>query len=75
MSRPARNLFCLCLFLSVDSDPASRAVRYREIAYRLWRMSLDQRRDVSFEARGCLATIADELEDLAERVEDEIAAD
>ena len=38
-------------------------------------MLLDHRRDVSFEARGRLATIADELEDLAERVEDEIAAD
>ena len=49
-----------------------RAARYREIAYRLWRMSTDGSLNIGFETRHRLATIADDLEDLAERVEDGI---
>ena len=56
------------------SDPASRAADYREFGYRLWRISLDQRRDLGFEIRRELATLADEFEDLADQVEDERAA-
>jgi hypothetical protein len=52
--------------------PISRAARYREIAYRPWRMSTDRSLDIGFETRNRLATIADNLEDLAERVEDKI---
>ena len=52
---------------------ASRAARYREISHKLWRISLDQAKDIPFEARSRLATIADELQDLAEAVEDELA--
>ena len=51
---------------------ASRAARYREIADRLWRMSLDQSKDIAFEDRRKLATIADQFEDLAEGVEHEL---
>jgi hypothetical protein len=43
--------------------------RYREIAYELWRLAIDQRRDVSFETRRELTTIAEDLEQLAARVE------
>ena len=46
-----------------------RAARYREIAYELWRLALDQRREVSFETRRELATIAEDFEQLAARVE------
>ena len=46
-------------------NPASRAARYREIARSLWRISCDQSKDIHFEARRRLATVADELEDLA----------
>ena len=53
-------------------NPASRAARYRQIAHRLWRVSLDQSKDINFEARSRIATVADELEDLAEAVEDEL---
>ena len=61
--------------MPLDS-PASRAaryreiVRYREIAHSLWRISRDQSKDINFEARRRLATVADELEDLADAVED-----
>jgi len=51
----------------------SRAVRYREMGYRLWRISTDRRRDISFELRSKLAQIADDLEGLADRLEDEFA--
>ena len=51
-----------------------RAAEYRDIAYRLWRISLDQRRDLGFELRRELAIIADEIEDLADKVEEERAA-
>jgi hypothetical protein len=57
------------------SDPAFRAERYRDISYRLWRLSLDQRRDISFENRRKLADIAEKLEDLAAHVEDAAATD
>ena len=57
--------------MPLDS-PASRAARYREIAHRLWRVSLDQSKDIAFEDRRKLATVADQLEDLAEAVEDEL---
>ena len=40
----------------------------------MWRISLDQRRDLGFEIRRELATIADEVEDLADQVEAESAA-
>jgi len=60
-------------------SPIPRAAQYREIAYRLWRMSTDRSLDIGFETRSRLVTIADDLEDLAddledlaERVEDEI---
>jgi hypothetical protein len=53
-------------------SPIPRAARYREIAYRLWRMSTDRSLDIDFETRSRLATIADDLEDLAGRVEDKI---
>ena len=42
-------------------SPISRAARYREIAYRLWRMSTDRSLDIGFETRSRLATIADDL--------------
>jgi hypothetical protein len=66
---------CRTCLDNMASDRASRAARYREHGYALWRMSTDQSKDISFETRRKLAHIADELEDLAERVEDEIAAD
>lgn len=56
----------------VLTSSASRATRYRDIAYRLWRISLDQSKDIPFEARRRLGALADELEDLAEAVEDEL---
>ena len=56
--------------MPLDS-PASRAAHYREIADSLWRMSLDQTKDISFEARRRIAAVADELEDLAKAVEDQ----
>jgi hypothetical protein len=56
------------------ASAASRAARYREIAHRLWRVSLDQSKDI-FEDRSKLATIADQLENLAEAMEDELPAE
>jgi hypothetical protein len=38
-------------------------------------MSLDRGNDLGFEDRSRIATIADELEDLADAIEEEIAAD
>ena len=55
-------------------DRQSRAAHYREIGYRLWRLSLDQRRDIDFEDRRELAIVAEEFETLAERVTKAIAA-
>lgn len=57
------------------SDQTSRAARYREYGYTLWRLSTDQSKDISFEARRKLAHLADQLEDLAERLQNESAAD
>ncbi len=44
-------------------SPIPRAAQYREIAYRLWRMSTDRSLDIGFETRSRLVTIADDLED------------
>ena len=60
-------------FAGMASDPESRAADYREFGYRLWRISLDQRRDIDFELRRELTIMADEFEDLAGRVEEERA--
>ena len=57
------------------SDRAQRAETYRKIGYRLWRLSLDRSKDISFEDRSQLATIANGLEELAERVEKETVPD
>jgi hypothetical protein len=54
-------------------DLSSRAERYRDIAQRLWRLSLE-RQGASFETRRSLGEIAEGFEDLAERVENETAA-
>ena len=55
--------------MTLAAEAETRAARYREIAYELWRLALDQRRDVSFETRRELATIAEDFEQLAARVE------
>ena len=61
-----------------EREYASRQPRFARcalpppIAHRLWRMSLDQNKDIGFEARRRIATVADELENLAEAVEDEL---
>jgi hypothetical protein len=39
-----------------------RAAEYREIGYRLWRLSLDRGNELGFEDRSLIATTADELE-------------
>ena len=49
--------------------PKKRAATYREIAYKLWRLSLDQRKNVAFELRSHVARIAEDLERFAGRVE------
>jgi hypothetical protein len=51
------------------ASSASRAERYRDIAYRLWRVSTDRSKDIRFEVRSSLARLADQFEDLADRVE------
>ena len=56
-------------------NPASRVARYREIAHSLWRISRDQSKDIHFEARRRLATVADELEGLADAVENELSVE
>jgi hypothetical protein len=54
-------------------DLSSRAERYRDIAQRLWRLSLD-RQDVRFEVCRSLGEIAEGFEDLAERIQKETVA-
>jgi hypothetical protein len=49
-------------------DPTSRIVMLRTHAERLWRLSTDQAKNVSFETRRELARIADELDDMADRL-------
>jgi hypothetical protein len=55
--------------MTLATEADTRAARYREIAYELWRLAIDQRRDLSFETRRELTTIAEDLEQLAARVE------
>ena len=57
--------------MMIASEIEARAARYREISYELWRVAIDQSKDVSFEARRQLAQIAEDLEQLAARVEAE----
>jgi hypothetical protein len=53
----------------VTPDPKERAEQYREIAEELWR--LVQHPKTRFESRRDLGVIADQFEQLAERVEAE----
>jgi hypothetical protein len=46
----------------------SRIVMLRAHGEHLWRLSTDQAKSVSFEARRELARIADELDDMADRL-------
>jgi hypothetical protein len=48
---------------------------YREIADKLWHLSLDQRRNISFEVRTRLAAMGEEFTIQARKVERKIAAD
>jgi hypothetical protein len=59
----------------MHSNLETCVARYREISEELWRISIDAGQSVSFETRARLATIADEFEELAARIEDEIEAD
>ena len=52
-----------------------RANRYREVADKLWRFSLDQRLNISFESRPRLAAMAEEFETRALQLGRKIAAD
>ena len=52
-----------------------KPARYRDLACELWRISLDQRQKMSFEARSRLATIAEEFEAMAQSIERKMEAD
>ena len=43
--------------------PIARAARYREIAYRLWRMSTDRSLDIGFETRSRFMLASNEVGD------------
>jgi hypothetical protein len=52
-----------------------KAAWYRDIADQLWRISLDQSRDIRFEGRSRLASMAVEFEERAARLGQKMAAD
>lgn len=67
--------FLLLRFWAMSSELLSRAARYREISDELWRISTEAGRSISFDNRTRLATLADKFREMADRIEDEIAAD